>query len=155
MTTWRTFIRHYPYHSLAAQVLGYVGEISATELPSRVKQGYRAGDEIGQSGVESSYDTYLRGVAGSARMHIDALGRPRSSLETTTIAKAGNDVRLTLDLKLQQAAEKALRTASISRSRTSSGTRAAARSSRSIRRTARSSRWRRHRATTHPSSPAT
>ena len=108
VTTWRTFIRHYPYHSLAAQVLGYVGEISSSELPSRVKQGYRAGDEIGQSGVESSYDTYLRGVAGSARMHIDALGRPRSSLETTTIAKAGNDVRLTLDAKLQQAAEKAL-----------------------------------------------
>ena len=108
VTTWRTFIRHYPYHSLASQVLGYVGEISATELPSRVKQGYRAGDEIGQSGVESSYDTYLRGVAGSARMHIDAFGRPRSSLETTTIAKAGNDVRLTIDLKLQEAAEKAL-----------------------------------------------
>ena len=108
VTTWRTFIRHYPYHSLAAQVLGYVGEISSTELPSRVKQGYRAGDEIGQSGVESSYDTYLRGVAGSARLHIDALGRPRSSLETTTIAKAGNDVRLTLNAKLQQAAEKAL-----------------------------------------------
>jgi penicillin-binding protein 2 len=108
VTTWRTFIRHYPYHSLASQVLGYVGEISATELPSRVKQGYRAGDEIGQSGVESSYDTYLRGVAGSARVHIDAFGRPRSSLETTTIAKAGNDVRLTIDLKLQKAAEKAL-----------------------------------------------
>ena len=108
VTTWRTFIRHYPYHSLASQVLGYVGEISATELPSRLKQGYRAGDEIGQSGVESSYDTYLRGVAGSARVHIDAFGRPRSSLETTTIAKAGNDVRLTINLKLQEAAEKAL-----------------------------------------------
>jgi penicillin-binding protein 2 len=108
VTTWRTFIRHYPYHSLAAQVLGYVGEISSSELQTRTKQGYRAGDEIGQSGVESTYDSYLRGVAGSARMHIDALGRPRSGLETTTIPKAGNNVRLTLDLKLQQATEKAL-----------------------------------------------
>ncbi|MGH3000984.1 MAG: penicillin-binding protein 2, partial [Gaiellaceae bacterium] len=108
VTTWRTFIRHYPYHSLAAQVLGYVGEISSSELKSDAKQGYRPGDEIGQSGVESSYDSYLRGVAGSARMHIDAFGRPRSSLETTTIPKAGNDVRLTIDLKLQEAAEKAL-----------------------------------------------
>jgi penicillin-binding protein 2 len=108
VTTWRTFIRHYPYHSLAAQVLGYVGEISPAELASGAKQGYRPGDEIGQSGVESSYDSYLRGVAGSARMHIDAFGRPRSSLVTTTIAKQGNDVRLTIDLKLQQAAEKAL-----------------------------------------------
>ena len=108
VTTWRTFIRHYPYHTLAAQILGYVGEISPTELKLRAKQGYQPGDEIGQSGVESSYDGYLRGVAGSARMHIDALGRPRSGLETTTLAKPGNDVRLTIDLKLQQAAEKAL-----------------------------------------------
>ena len=108
VTTWRTFIRHYPYHSLAAQVLGYVGEISPGELKARSKQGYRPGDEIGQSGVEATYDGYLRGVAGTARMHIDALGRPRSGLETTTLAKTGNTVRLTLDLKLQEAAEKAL-----------------------------------------------
>jgi penicillin-binding protein 2 len=108
VTTWHTVIRHYPYHSLAAQVLGYVSEISPAQLQSLKKQGYRPGDEVGQAGVESSYDGYLRGVAGSARMHIDALGRPRSSLETTTIAKPGNDVRLTIDAKLQQAAEKAL-----------------------------------------------
>jgi penicillin-binding protein 2 len=108
VTTWRTFIRHYPYHSLASQVLGYVGEISPTELAGLSKQGYRPGDQIGQAGVESSYDSYLRGVAGSARMHIDAFGRPRSSLVTTTIAKQGNNVRLTIDAKLQQATEKAL-----------------------------------------------
>jgi penicillin-binding protein 2 len=108
VTTWRTFIRHYPYHSLAAQLLGYVGEISPSELAGLSKQGYRPGDVIGQAGVESSYDSYLRGVAGAARMHIDAFGRPRSSLVTTTIAKQGNNVRLTIDLKLQQAAEKAL-----------------------------------------------
>jgi penicillin-binding protein 2 len=108
VTTRRTFIRHYPYHSLAAQILGYVGEVSPTQLKSLAKQRYKPGDEIGQSGVESTYDTYLRGVAGTARMHIDAFGRPRSSLETTTIAKQGNDLRLTIDVKLQQAAEKAL-----------------------------------------------
>ena len=108
VTTWRTFIRHYPYHSLAAQVLGYVGEISPTELAARTKQDYKPGDEIGQSGVESTYDSYLRGVPGTARLHIDALGRPRSSLATTTIAKPGNNVRLTIDSRLQTAAEKAL-----------------------------------------------
>jgi len=108
VTTWRTFIRHYPYHSLAAQILGYVGQISQSELTRLAKQGYAAGDEIGQAGVESSYDSYLRGVDGTARLHHDALGRPRGGLETTTLAKQGNDVRLTLDLKLQQAAEKAL-----------------------------------------------
>ncbi|HLX19820.1 MAG TPA: penicillin-binding protein 2 [Gaiellaceae bacterium] len=108
VTTWRTFIRHYPYHDLAAQVLGSVGEISSSQLKTLGKQGYEPGDEIGQSGVESEFDSYLRGVAGTARMHVDALGRPRGSLETTTIPKQGNTVRLTIDLKLQQAAEKAL-----------------------------------------------
>jgi penicillin-binding protein 2 len=108
VTTWRSFIRHYPYHSLVAQLLGNVGEISQGELKQLSKQGYRPGDEIGQSGVESSYDSYLRGVAGSARLHIDALGRPRSALETTTIAKTGNNVRLTINVKLQQAAQNAL-----------------------------------------------
>jgi penicillin-binding protein 2 len=108
VTTWRSFIRHYPYHSLAAQVLGNVGEISQSELKHLARQGYRTGDVIGQSGVESSYDSYLRGVAGSARLHIDALGHPRSALATTAIAKAGNNLRLTIDAKLQQAAENAL-----------------------------------------------
>jgi penicillin-binding protein 2 len=108
VTTWRSFIRHYPYHSLAAQVLGNVGEISPSELEHLSQQGYRTGDVIGQSGVESSYDSYLRGVAGSARLHIDALGHPRSALATTAIPKAGNDLRLTIDAKLQQAAENAL-----------------------------------------------
>ena len=63
---------------------------------------------IGQAGVESSYDTYLRGVAGAARLNVDSLGRPRSELQLTTMPKPGHALRLTIDLKLQQAAEKAL-----------------------------------------------
>ena len=45
---------------------------------------------------------------GTARLHVDSLGRPRGGLTTTTLPKPGNALRLTLDLKLQQAAEKAL-----------------------------------------------
>ena len=108
VTTWRTFIRHYTYHSVAAQVLGYVGQISQPQVDRLAKQGYAPGDEIGQAGVESTYDSYLRGVPGTARLHHDALGRPRGGLTTTTLPKQGNALRLTLDLKLQQAAEKAL-----------------------------------------------
>jgi penicillin-binding protein 2 len=108
ITTWRSFVRHYPYHSLAAQLLGYVGQISSSQLRRLAKQGYEPGDEIGQGGIEASYDSYLRGVPGAARLHHDALGRPRGVLRPTTIPKQGNTVRLTLDLHLQQAAEKAL-----------------------------------------------
>jgi len=103
-----TYIRAYPYRALAAQVLGYVGEISSSELKSLAKKGYRPGDVIGQAGVESSYDTYLRGVAGTARVKVDAMGRPVDDFQVTQFSKPGHAVRLTLDVKLQQAAEKAL-----------------------------------------------
>jgi penicillin-binding protein 2 len=104
----RSYIRHYPYHSLAAQILGYVGEISAGQLAADAKAGYVLGDQIGQAGVESTYDTYLRGVAGSQRLHVDAHGRPHGSMIPTTFAKPGHRLRLTINLRLQQAAEKAL-----------------------------------------------
>lgn len=108
VTLGRSYVRHYPYHSLASQLLGYVGEISSNQLKTLAKSGYQPGDEIGQSGVESSYDTYLRGVAGTKKLHVDSLGHPRGSVITTTLAKPGHTLRLTLNLKLQQAAEKAL-----------------------------------------------
>ena len=108
VTIEHAFIRHYPYNSLAAQVLGYVGEISAPELKKLAKAGYHAGDEVGQAGVEASYDTYLRGVAGTSRRHIDALNRPRGALVPTVPSTPGHTVQLTLDLKLQKAAEQAL-----------------------------------------------
>ena len=108
VTLGRAYVRHYPYHSLAAQVLGYVGEISAPQLGTLAKSGYLPGDELGQSGVESTYDRYLRGIAGAQRLHVDSLGHPRGSVLMTTLAKPGHTLRLTIDLKLQQAAEKAL-----------------------------------------------
>jgi penicillin-binding protein 2 len=108
VTVQHSYIRHYPYSTLAAQVLGYVGEISPQQLKHLAKQGYQPGDVIGQAGIESSYDTYLRGVAGQARLRVDALGRPQSTVVPTVALQAGHTVRLTLDLKLQEAAQKAL-----------------------------------------------
>jgi penicillin-binding protein 2 len=104
-----TYLRHYPYGSLAAQVLGYTGEISAGQLKQRAKLGYRAGDIVGEAGVESSYDQFLRGVPGTARLRVDSLGRPRSGFQPTTIARPGHALRLTIDLGVQKAAEQALR----------------------------------------------
>jgi penicillin-binding protein 2 len=104
----QTYIRHYPYRSLAAQVLGYVGEISPQQLTARQKLGYRGGDEIGQAGVEASYDSWLRGKPGLAQLRVDSLGRPRSDFTLTRPFQAGHTLRLTLDLGLQRAAENAL-----------------------------------------------
>jgi penicillin-binding protein 2 len=103
-----TYLRQYPYGRLAAQVLGHVGEISPEQLKARRKRGYRLGDKVGQAGVESAYDVYLRGRPGIARLRVDSLGHPRSDLILSTQSQAGYALRLTLDARLQQAAERAL-----------------------------------------------
>ena len=107
----QTYLRDYPYQSLAAQVLGYVGEISPQELKARQgqKADYRGGDTIGKSGVEAAFDGYLRGASGAAQIRVDSLGRPQSPLELRRDARPGTAVRLTLDIKLQRAAERAIR----------------------------------------------
>jgi penicillin-binding protein 2 len=106
----QTYHRTYPYQSLAAQLLGFTGEISADELRERRKDGdYVLGDEIGKSGVERGYDGFLRGDAGLAEIRVDSLGRPQSSLELRREPVPGSAVRLTIDIRLQRAAERALR----------------------------------------------
>jgi penicillin-binding protein 2 len=103
------FQRYYPHRELAAHVLGYVSEISAEQLQERQDEGYRSGDTVGQAGIESVYDTYLRGTAGLAQLRVDSLGRQHGDIVPKIPAHPGNAVRLTLDLKLQIAAEEALR----------------------------------------------
>ncbi len=103
-----TFIRSYPYGSRAAHVLGYVNEISAEQLKRLQSKGYAAGDKIGEAGVESSYDAYLRGRAGLAQLRVDSLGKPRSELVLKRQYAQGESIKLTLDIELQRAAEQAL-----------------------------------------------
>jgi penicillin-binding protein 2 len=107
VTIGKTYVRHYPYRSVAAQLLGYVGAISQDQFKS-LGNGYGLNDQIGQAGVEASFDSYLRGVAGTAQLHVDSLGRPKSSVVPTVPPKPGHRVRLTLDLNLQKVAESAL-----------------------------------------------
>ena len=104
-----TFLRYYPHRELAAHLLGYVSEISPEQLAERRKQGYRAGDTIGQSGVESFYDKYLRGTPGLRQLRVDSLGRPKGQWIPKVPPHPGNAIRLTIDLKLQLAAEQAVR----------------------------------------------
>ena len=91
----------------AAQVLGFVTTINATELADRAKQGYQAGDPFGQSGLEYQYETPLRGTPGQRLVSVDASGSVAGTLKTTP-AVAGNDVVTNLDTGLQQAADSAL-----------------------------------------------
>ena len=104
-----SYLRKYPYQSLAAQVLGYVGQISPEDYKSLKKKGYLASDSIGQSGIERTYDTYLRGKDGSAQLTVDSRGRPKTAAVTIQSSAPGETLRLTLDADLQRAAEKALR----------------------------------------------
>jgi penicillin-binding protein 2 len=102
-------LRYYPHRELAAHVLGYVGDISQEQLDALAKQGYRPGDTIGQSGIESEYDKYLRGTPGLEIQRVDSLNRKQGPTTPLVPADPGNTVRLTLDLRLQMAAEEALR----------------------------------------------
>ena len=103
----QTFLRRYPYGSLAAQVLGSVGEVTQSQL-ERHGGTYRPGDEVGQSGIERRYDAYLRGRPGIVHLRVDSLGRTRSAPDRTSDVQPGYSIRLTLDAGLQQAAEQAL-----------------------------------------------
>ncbi len=103
------YLRDYEYNTLAAHILGHVGEISPEELERLRRDGYRAGDRIGKAGIEATFDTYLRGDDGSAQIRVDSLGNQVSDLELRREPRAGNALRLTLDIRLQRAAEEALR----------------------------------------------
>ena len=100
------YLRDYGYAALAAQILGYTGEISPEEL--KRLDGYRSGDHIGKTGIEAQYDSYLRGRAGLAQMRVDSLGNQTSPIVLRREATPGYALRLTLDMRLQRAAEDAL-----------------------------------------------
>ena len=103
-----SFLRKYPYRALAAQVLGYVGQINADQYKALKKRGYQPTDSIGQAGIESSYDDYLRGKDGTAQLTVDSRGRPKGAIAPVSNPTPGQALRLTLDIGLQRAAEKAL-----------------------------------------------
>jgi penicillin-binding protein 2 len=104
-----SYLRKYPWRSLAAHVLGHVGEISPEELRRMRSRGYRLGDIIGQAGVEAHYDEYLRGRDGSAQLTVDSRGRPIGGARDIVMPQSGNTLRLTIDMKLQRAAEQGIR----------------------------------------------
>jgi penicillin-binding protein 2 len=103
----QTYIRRYPHGNLAAQLFGIVGEVTAAQFAADPGK-YPLGADIGQSGIESRFDSYLRGIDGWARIRIDASGQPQSQSTIGKAATPGQTVRLTLDTGLQIAAQNAL-----------------------------------------------
>jgi len=105
----RVFVRHYPRGALGAHILGNVGEISERQLKERRYRGLEPSDEIGQDGVEDTYDRFLRGRPGVTRIQVDALGQPtRRGRLVSQPPVPGNELRLSIDSGVQAAGESAL-----------------------------------------------
>ena len=102
-------IRYYPNGQTAAHVLGHVGEVSREELLQSKNWGkhLRLGDIIGLSGIEKSYDQWLRGIGGGQQIEVDSRGRPIKRSQSL-IPIPGQELYLTLDLDLQKRAEDAM-----------------------------------------------
>lgn len=103
-------VRYYPEGETAAHILGYLGKISQpNEIEKYVREsGYSPNDIIGKTGIEESFESYLRGKNGVRRVEVDVLGN-RTNILDEEEAIPGNNLYLTLDMKLQKTAEKALK----------------------------------------------
>jgi len=105
----RVFVRAYPDGTLGAHIFGSVGEINEEQLKERRYKGLVPGDEIGQSGVEDTYDRYLRGRPGLTRIQVDALGEPTPNGRLVSKPPApGDNLKLTIDQNVQEAGEAAM-----------------------------------------------
>jgi penicillin-binding protein 2 len=102
--------RQYPFGAVASHVIGYIGRINTKDQDKLAELGvdanYRGTDFIGKAGLEASYQQELHGTTGFEQVEIDAAGRGIRTLARTP-AQAGNDVTLTLDIRLQEVAEAA------------------------------------------------
>jgi penicillin-binding protein 2 len=100
--------RLYPSDGFAAHLIGYVGEVSEQMLANDDRYSlYSPGDVVGRSGVEATYDALLRGTDGSRDIIVNSHGKELGHLGQE-IAIPGQDLKLTIDLDIQMAAEKAM-----------------------------------------------
>ena len=99
--------RRYLEGDLAAHAIGYIGEVTPGELRNAEVNLYKSGDQIGKFGLERKYDSILRGKDGYRRVIVDNRQREIEQFGSEPPV-SGNDVRTTLDLDLQRAAEAAL-----------------------------------------------
>lgn len=104
-------VRSYPYKA-AANILGYIGEVSPEMLKMKAYGDYESGDYIGLTGLEKNYEKILMGQRGTQYIIKDNLNRPQGALadgEFDTAAVAGKNLRLSLDIELQLLGERLMR----------------------------------------------
>ncbi|HVY47931.1 MAG TPA: penicillin-binding protein 2, partial [Minicystis sp.] len=108
-------VRFYPYGDVGAHVLGYMAEVDADKLSQLRSSGYIEGDRIGATGIERSWESYLRGTRGWEKVLVDAKGRRHPGGEgiidepRRSDPIPGRDLRLTLDADIQKTMDKAFR----------------------------------------------
>ena len=100
--------RYYTSDEFACHILGYVSKINTEEYNNSKDDGYTINSMIGKSGVEESMEKYLRGVDGTKKVVTDSLGNV-SSEQIITEASSGKDVTLTIDYRIQNVVENALK----------------------------------------------
>jgi penicillin-binding protein 2 len=99
----KSLVRDYAEGTVASHLLGYIGEISSDELAQHQDENYQSGDLIGKSGLESQYESYLRGRDGFQEMEVDVSGRPVPHANLSTVPPVqGDKLVLTIDNNLQE-----------------------------------------------------
>ncbi len=99
--------RAYPHGDMAAHLFGYLGEVTEEELQKAAFGDYRSGEMIGKTALERMFEESLRGEAGQKRIEVNVRGRELRQV-TTRDPLPGHRLYLTIDAKLQKAAEAAL-----------------------------------------------
>ncbi len=92
--------RVYPYGKATSHLLGYVRSISSEELDQNKNKGYTSNSIIGKLGMEKVFEDTLKGINGAEIYILDSNGTKKKTIAQTT-KRAGHDVRLTIDVKLQ------------------------------------------------------
>jgi len=100
--------REYLYGELLSHLLGYVGPIPAEQFDFYDAQGYGLTDIIGLAGLEIEYEEWLHGIKGLENIEVDVAGRKIRTVSQNIEARPGHNLRLTIDLELQEATAQAL-----------------------------------------------
>ena len=100
--------RYYVSDNFACHIIGYVSKINTDEYNNSKDEGYTINSMIGKSGIEESMEKYLKGVDGVKKVVTDSLGNV-SSEQIITEASSGKDVTLTIDYRIQNVVENALK----------------------------------------------